>query len=110
MELSVLHIETGSTISWTFHFSWKACEHWVAINKKWLIWSTIKKNLKLTDLIQSSYFTNGETEVEEHWGISPGPIQQVEAELETESYYLTPWFLPSYHVAFLQLYLLSLCN
>lgn len=66
MEISALYIVMGSTVSWNFHFTWKACEHWVAIYNKGLIWSTIKKCLKLTDLVQSSYFTNGETEVKDH--------------------------------------------
>lgn len=43
-----------------------------------LQWS--QKKLKLTDLVQSSYFTNGETRVEEHWVIFPGLTAHEEAE------------------------------
>ena len=35
---------------------------------KLLIFNEVKKEKwKLTDLVQSSYFTNNETKVEEHW-------------------------------------------
>lgn len=51
-----------------------------AVYNKLLIWSAVKTNLNLTDLVQSSYFTNGETEVEEHWGTFPGLTAHEEAE------------------------------